>query len=120
MAWASVLQRQLRPQSYCDAHSLAEEENLLAKREIIKETNIVDEAFQRLNEARTYFARTVIAADVEAEEGPRSCDEHGLLCVMLTAEEAFIDAYFEHLDALEKEDKAAAAAKPAEGAKSIG
>jgi hypothetical protein len=41
----------------------------VAKREITKEVSLLDEAFEDLWEARLKFARAIMAADVEAEEG---------------------------------------------------
>ena len=76
----------------------------MAKREIIKETNIVDEASDRLDEARLRLAKTVMAAEFEMELHPTL--NVGFLEEIPDAEDAFIDAYFKYGDALEKEDEA--------------
>jgi hypothetical protein len=71
-----------------DVHAFYEEENLLAKRKIVNETNPVEEAFNRLYEARVAFA---VATIKDAKDG-RTAE-------MQEAEQAYLAAYYDFLDA---------------------
>jgi hypothetical protein len=75
----------------------------LAKRETTKESNSVDDAFDRLHKARLAFAKVVIKDDWRDNDYEVHPDE------VWNAEEQYLAAYFNYLDALEKEEETSAA-----------
>jgi hypothetical protein len=70
------------------------------KTKTTNETNLVDEAFDRLLHARLDFAHAVVTADAKGDW--QDCD----ICTgaILETEDEYLSAYFDYIDALDQVD----------------